>query len=877
MKKVNPKSAIWCSLFLLCLTYSLISATQISMGRDYTVKVWSVENGLPQNSILCIFQDSKDYIWIGTRQGLVRFDGIKFTHFNRGNTPQLKSNEILSVGEDRHQTIWIGTPQGLTCLKNQTWNYLDQIDGKPLRSIRDFCLIPGGLVGGCESGLFKIHNDEIQWYMPENTSTLMVNTLFYSSNDDSLWLGTEQDGVFFYNPKDGLQQIESIKNESIQEIQMVNKKIWIGSDSQLFTIKKGSLKPFTQIPFGVKSICITNSGGILIGTDGDGIFLLNRDSILHFSVESGFIDDYIWSMLKDREGNLWIGTFTSGILKMRPTRVQNLHLPPSIILSLGEGPNGVLWVGTKDKGLIKYQRDTINGRWSKRLNNLSSNRVHLVFCDGRHNLWVGTDQGGLEYLSKDKYQFKPISFATQSPKILSMHEDENQTLWMGSRHRLYQLDKGNAPQTVWEQKDAFIHEITRTSSGALLLGTQAGLFEYDAANTRQIFNKPVLCVLEDERHSLWIGTGGEGLYIMSNGTIERFPSQQPWNTYIIHLLSHKDHIWVSSSRGVVRINKQNQQILHLTDSDGMRSSECSWGGFPSSILTDKGSILCATIKGVVEIIPHQLTQNPIVPHVSIEQIIADNVSLAGDVEPLLNPNTRVIEFYFTAPGFTDPEKMQFKYQLQGFHPEWKRLIPGQTTRAALYINLDPGSYIFRVKASNNDSLWNETGVEFRFRIKSPFLGSLGFYLLLMGIFLLVLFGVLRFFLIKRKRKIEKYQTSTLDSQLADQLEHKLIKLMEEGRVFLNADLSLQELAGKLGVHYNHLSRIINERMGMSFNDYINQHRINEAKRRLCNPEYSSRTILEIAYDCGFYSKSVFNTAFKKFCGQTPSQFRKSQD
>jgi AraC-like DNA-binding protein len=379
------------------------------------------------------------------------------------------------------------------------------------------------------------------------------------------------------------------------------------------------------------------------------------------------------------------------------------------------------------------------------------------------------------------------------------------------------------------------------------------------------------------------------------------------NNYIFSITGDdRGNLWMSSYRGVFRVSKK--EINDFTDSkiqgvsfitavsfdekEGMPSGECVMAGHPSAWKTrDQGKqskLYIPTIKGIAVFNPG--TSGTLIPGakqppppVIIENVIVDNQSIIGKPSlPVLPPKTQVLEFYFTAVNFTAPEKVRILYKLDGFDTRWQEASL-QQKRMAFYLNLPAGNYCFNVTACSNDGVWNHQGARFEFRINTLFYKSPVFYLLiLLG---LVLAGGIIYWLLSHQKKIksgkqederkkEKYKTSALLPETVEEVLPKLTRLMEEEKVFLEPDLSLQKLSQQLHVHYNHLSQIINKHMGKSFNDYINSYRIEEALKKLAHPKESQKTILEIAYDTGFYSKSVFNTAFKKFTGMTPSQYKK---
>jgi len=234
-----------------------------------------------------------------------------------------------------------------------------------------------------------------------------------------------------------------------------------------------------------------------------------------------------------------------------------------------------------------------------------------------------------------------------------------------------------------------------------------------------------------------------------------------------------------------------------------------------------------------------------------------------------------MEIRFTAIAWPAPEKCRFLHRLEGYDQDFRAVHPGRS-RSAVYSGLPPGKYRFTVRAIGNTGLWSEEAATLVFAVEPPFYRRAGFMAIVLVAAALAAGGTVA---LARRRKARrqnmKYSTSSISGERMDEASETLRALMEEEKVFLDPDLTLKKLAQKLNIHYNHLSRIINEKYGESFNSYINRHRIEEAKNRLCDPAFADKNILEIMLETGFYSKSTFNTAFRKFTGKSPSDYRKS--
>jgi AraC-like DNA-binding protein len=475
-------------------------------------------------------------------------------------------------------------------------------------------------------------------------------------------------------------------------------------------------------------------------------------------------------------------------------------------------------------------------------------------------------------------------------------------LWIGTDNGLSLLKNGEFNAVGGNSGLPAAHKninvLLEESGGALLAGTKGGLIRFENGRFRPFLianssmDMEVLSLYEDPEKNLWIGTKGSGLICFRNGTATPITTGAGLhNNYIFSILEDNGgNLWMSSYRGVFRAAKKELlqfaagktkkiKSIYFDEKDGMKSSECMPAGYPAACRTSNGRICFPTVKGIAVFDPAAIRIDKKPPRVLIEDVIVDNEAVKKDDTNgiVISAEKKMLEFYFTALSFRSPERIRFKYKLEGFEKEWVETEP-QQKRTAYYINLKPGAYRFRVIAGSSDGIWNTEGARFEFQIKTSFFKQPAFYILLVLALLSVAGGILRFYINKKRRtkKTKKYKTSALDAERADEILPKLLVLMEKEKIYLNADLTLKKLSERLMIHYNHLSQIINEKLQFSFNDFVNKYRIEEAKKKLLDPAEGKKTVLEIAYDTGFYSKSVFNTAFKKFTGMTPSQFKKKK-
>lgn len=913
-------------IFLIFLLPALLAAS------SYTLETWTTEEGLPQNSVLCLVQDKAGYIWFGTQSGLVRFDGVTFRIYNRWNTPYLKSDWITVLYEDSSGGLWVGTDGGgLSRIKNHEWTSYTVKEGLSNDFVRAlYGDREGNLWIGTANGLNRLApgKEKIEVLTAgddlwgNSITTITGSAKAGDAAGAEVWIGTDDNGLYYitngkyrpYKPEgepiDG--GISALSGDRFG-------RLWIGTQHGLLCLEKGRTR--RPVPANhplannaVRSLLPDSSGVLWIGTDGEGIFQLRGNTFSSLPFSHGLTDDFIYTMLEDREANVWVGTFTGGLTRLTRARVSTIStangLPQNLVRVLLEDRNGGLWVGMDRKGLVKIKDNRVTGDL------FSIAGITALYQDNDNNLWIGGQKSGVARLAGGNLRNRAADTYTtreglSSNEITAIRGDKAGNIWIGTANGLNRFEKGRF--TVYTQKkdkaNLPVHiqaiEIQENASTfTLWVGAAQGLMQLKGDHLEEVLSsdsgreQPVYDIqglYADRGGNLWIGVNGGGLGRFSNGVLSLYTidSGLP-NNYIFSILEDdQKNLWLSSYKGVFRVSveqlaalaqKKIQVLtpLYLDEKDGMESSECVKGGQPSAYKTTDGKLCFPTVKGVAMIDPGSITPNPIPPPVIIEQVLVNNEPVTNRLKPVFLPAKNMIEFYFTALSFTAPGRVKLRYKMEGFDSRWIEVAPREK-RAALYLNLGPGDYRFQVIACNSDGLWNEKGAAFEFTINYPFYKRPLFYLIIVILVLMIGAGTAWLFYRGKNRPIvepqqeeHKYKTSALLPETVEQVLPRLLQLMEKEKVYLKADLNLKTLAQRLNVHYNYLSQIINEQMRQGFNDFINGYRIEEAKRKLLDPAEDNKTILDIAYDTGFYSKSVFNTAFKKFTGMTPSEFKKEK-
>ena len=747
---------------LLLLGFGCRQALALDPTRDlsqFNRQVWLTENGLPQNTVHSITQAKNGYLWIATEEGLARFDGIRFTVFDKQNTPELRSNDIRVLLEDRRGALWIGTADGLVRLLDSKFTAFTTRDGLPSNVIDALCEDPDDSLWVLTAAGIVRFSDSVfttRWEFPKNG----VKALF-ADREGALWIGSsdglaryKNGAVVKYTVQDGLAN-----NGVVSIDQDKDGRLWIGTANGLSQLEGNRFLSYTTrdgLPNNrIISLAVDREGRVWIGTAGG----LSRFSDKHFSnfrLGEGLANEIILAIFEDHEGSLWIGTESGGLNLLKDkkftTYTSKEGLGSDLVKSIYEDLKGNIWIGSNGGGLSLLKDGKVTTYTTA--NGLSSNVVLALFGDGEGNLWVGTPDG-LNRFRDGKFKTFTSADGLANDFVRSIYADHSGSLWIGTRGGLTRLrgERFDIYTTADGLPNDFVGTIYEDGQGNIWIGTLGGLSKFKGDKlttytTRDGLSSDVVISLhEDSDGALWIGTSGGGLNRLKQGKFAGYTTRNGLPDDVVYsiLEDHQNSLWLSSNKGIFRLNKKelndfaNGTVGSITPvlygpADGMITRECSGGGHPAGWRSADGKLWFSTIKGVAMIDPEKIRLNDKPPPVAIEEIRVDNELIAPSQTIELSPGKSRLDFYYTALSFVAPEKVRFKYRLEGFDSDW---VDGGTRRVAYYTNLRPGRYKFRVIASNNDGVWSPTGATFDLYLKPHFYQTYWFYafgILILGIF-----------------------------------------------------------------------------------------------------------------------------------------------
>ena len=720
---------------------------------QYTRTVWEANAGLPQASVQTVLQTRDGYIWLGTEEGLVRFDGERFDVFDRTNTRELPANNVKSLFEAADGTLWIGMVGGLARLKDGRFTGYSLASGLP----HDWIVVVTGdragnvWLGTSGGGLLRFRDGRTTAFtsrqgLPDNFVWDVRET-----RDGSLWIGTNGgltrmtgDRLVTYTTRDGLpdNRVNALWEDR-------EGSLWIGTSRGLVKRRGGTFETYTTrdgLSHDVVTVLREDAEGSLwIGTN-EGVSRRTARGFDRFTAKDGLNHNSVASLAADREGNLWIGTNGGGVTKLTERSFSTLGaaegLSSDVVRTLLEGRDGTVWIGTQSGGLNRMKDGRVASVYTER-DGLPSDTITALLERADGSVWIGTGNG-LARLQNGRLSIvRPDLFRADT--IRALFEAADAALWIGTSGNGLKVLRGSEI-SVWDARSGLsdvVRAFFQSPNGTVWVGSDAGLSRYvDGAfetfgPARGVLRKPVMTVSGDADGTIWAGTYGDGLYRYKDGSFTRYSTANGlFDDNVFQIVDDRQGgLWMTSNRGVFRVAKQ--QLLDVAErrlgaivsasfggADGMRAAECNGNAQPAGMRTRDGTLWFPTVKGAVTVRPDNLIVNQLPPAIIIERLTADRrpVALSGDIR--VPPGRGELEFRYTAPSFVVPASVRFKYRLKGFDADW---VDAGTRREAHYTNLPPGSYQFQVVAQNNDGVWNERGASVSVRLEPHLYQTIVFY------------------------------------------------------------------------------------------------------------------------------------------------------
>jgi ligand-binding sensor domain-containing protein/signal transduction histidine kinase/CheY-like chemotaxis protein len=816
-----------------------VSGTVRSQAPPLRFSHISGEQGLSNSTIEAIFQDSRGFIWIGTRDGLNRYDGHEMVVYRNdpGDSTSISDNYIRCIYEDKEQGLWVGTINGLNRLDRARNHFVrykhwdadrHSLSDNSITSLlqdRNGRLWVSSFGGGLD--LFDRATDHFFHFQHDSTNpqTLCDDRIFcmQEGRDGEIWVGTAsgldllhpETGSFshFYNP--------AVTNRSGNTITAIREdrqgNLWLASEDDGLFLYDPRQRTFVRFshsdkdPYSlgnnmIRCMLVDQKGRLWAGGINGGLNLFNapKSSFFHYEYEPGnnasLSQRTVSALFEDRQGNLWVGTHRGGINVYAPgTEKFRLYrqdpAPTSLsyndVKTFCEDNGGNIWVGTDGGGLDCFLRDRhifqhyLYDPFNDK--SLGSNAVLDVMQDREGNIWVSTWGGGLNRFDKTKRQFtRYLSNAADSHSISSnfvqkTFEDYAGKIWVATYYgglNLFDPKKGQFTRLVEDPSGKTslsgknIVSLHEDKEGRIWIGTDDGglnCFDQATRHFRHYFDKgerapDIRVIFSDSKGRMWVGQ--KGLYLLDAGvdSFRLFTDRAGLSNEFIKGITEDEQgtLWISTSNGLTQFNPENEVWKKYNTGDGLQDLEFEAN---AAMKAKDGEMYFGGINGFNCFYPGTIKANPFVPPVYITGFQLSNrkidpgeegsplqqdISLTREIR--LNYRQSTFSFSFAALNYTVPENNQYAYKMEGLDKDWNYV---GKEKKAVYTNLGPGDYTFRVKASNNDGVWNEEGASVRVFITPPFWKSNWFIVLLCGLCMAGLYAFYRFRTRLKLREVEE--------------------------------------------------------------------------------------------------------------------------
>ena len=834
-----------CLLFILAVLSVSVFADSVETYSNLRFKSFSTHEGLSQSSVLSIAQDAQGLVWMGTKDGLNRFDGYRFIAYKNvpNDNNSISNNEVIFLLPDKDGNLFIGTRGGGLNFFVKDENRFVRFDNlKTLDGTVTYIhqQSDGAIWVGTNQGLFlgipdssknsgfhfsnfsnkSVFLDQQEGLLAYNRDIVSVVSVFEISENQFL-IGTFR-GLFLFKKNDlSFVQVELGKQNNAKVNSIVadhNNLIWVGTSEGLVRLSKSDnndlkLLPQTQQPEWnqlnngwVERLLIDKEGNLWVGTRGAGIMLIdNNGSVSEFYTSNMLSnkvgDNIINSLMIDRGEVLWMGTESKGVVTLDLNRKKFNHLDNhsasgrnlnNNLVTAIAGKNNEVWVGSAYNGLdyLQFRADkTVEAKHYPQIpygNKLSSSEVISLELDTDNNLWIGTASNYLvSYRDDAGFQ----SYFTGS-FAFALHQDRKENLWIGTWGKgLGLMDKNsreikflaNNPNDSRTLSGDIILTIFDDNKGNLWVGTKGrglsiaplnrvkqgynSFVIYEKGN--QLLHNDVYCVHQDSDDVIWVGTGGglnwidaykdadsQADFNMGRAHFGAFTEADGLPANIIYgILEDNDgNLWISTTKGLSKFNKKTNTFKNYTTDDGLQSDEFHSNAFYAS---PENQLFFGGVNGLSFFNPSEITSNqqpsevifsdfkvaslPVKPHQKVNGKVILNKDISKSDVIALTHKHKDFTIEFTAEHLNRLEGIRYAYRLLGFNDEWRYLSANE--HSVTYTNLWEGDYVFQVKATNKDGVWNELPKELKIEVMPPLWRNKWFY----SVYLLLLVAGLLLF------------------------------------------------------------------------------------------------------------------------------------
>jgi ligand-binding sensor domain-containing protein/signal transduction histidine kinase len=758
---------------------------------QYAHRAWSYRDGFLNGAVYAFAQTPDGYLWLGTQSGLVRFDGVRAVPFALPHGQQLPSTAVWNLLAARDGSLWIGTLDGLACLQKGSLTDYPALAGYSVNAIledRDGTVWAGAF--GSEKGkLCAIRGTRTTCYGDDGSFGGAVTSL-YEDKDGGLWVGAAT-GMWRWKPGPPKRCL----SEAVPSRQAFAAGDH-GSDilAAVFNVRQIVGNYVTNYPLDgapspltASSLLRDRNGGLWIGTRAHGLVHSYQGTTSLLSHNDGLSSDQVEAIFEDREGTIWVAT-ADGLDRFRDSPVRSLPersgLSSTSATSVLAARDGSVWIGTAD-GLDRWKDGQITIYRRRSDPSLPDDLIQSMSEDETGRIWVSGDHG-LAVFDHGRFTAVPgVPAGNKNSIIDDGHGGLWLSLWLTPKGEgLVHLTGGRIVEQVsWQTVGGGPGSgLVSDSAGGVWTGLlTGGIADFRAGQVRHLAltkdaarEGRVLDLSRDRDGAMWAATE-DGLARIANDSVATLTTANGLPCNSVHWMIEDDSssYWLYTRCGLVRIPrneiqawisdpKRAVQLTTFDSADGVRLVAIASGSRPAATKASDGRIWFVNANTVSVIDPSHIGMNTLPPPVHIEQITGDGQTYDARPGVRLPARVRDLAIDYTALSLAAPEKVHFRFKLEGQDPDWREVV---NDRQVQYSNLPPGSYRFRVTASNNSGVWNETGDTLEFSIAPAYYQTSWFRASVLMTLLLMLWGMYRLRLHQLAREFNAHLEGRVDERL----------------------------------------------------------------------------------------------------------------
>ncbi|MBB2144899.1 response regulator [Pedobacter sp. LMG 31464] len=746
---------------IIGITYFLLSfSICLAQLNGKSIKYIGVEQGLSNNVVNSLYQDRFGFMWMGTYDGLNRYDGYDFKIFRNkwDDENSLINNHITALNGDDENRIWIGTQKGISLFdysnsRIHSFFYIEK--GKKVKITAPITSIAVGKNGSAylatdENGLFLIKKGaDIATRVPFGKTLNFTTRGLAFDEKANLWTFVKDVGLCNYNETTKNFTLVNSKINSVTTIlNALNNELLIGTERGLYTYNKvtGKLNRL-EVKLSdnnIMGLTFDQQGKLWVATDGGGITIIdlekNTSSFLNASREKGMLSsNSVGAVYVDREARKWIATLRGGVniidnkeAQFRTIKSDPFHsntLVNNFILSFCEDENGNIWIGTDGGGLSlwnpKQNTYTNYVHHPEEATSLSSNFVTSIINDHQQNIWITTFNGGIDRFNKQTKSFKHYNCynsakGEEEPNVWKIFQDRSNRIWAGTTKggALYLYNVSSDKFELFDARLKDIHTLYQDSEGTLWAGNYTHLIQIDVAHKKHNYitiNSAIRAIHEDRYQQLWIGTEGGGLLKLDRKTKKFVRYIQadglPSNSILNILEDNNGNLWCSTYNGLSKFNSKTFKVKNYFATDGLQSNQFNYN---AALRLRNGELLFGGINGFNKFSPDSIQINKRVPKIVITDFRVNNIPIDEDpdyqnelsvvgIEKISIPyNAAVISVNFSAIEFSFQDQIKYAYYLEGWDRNWNYT---DKLNNAYYSRLNEGKYKLHLKSTDTEGVW----------------------------------------------------------------------------------------------------------------------------------------------------------------------------